>query len=71
MRLDWVKWHTHELAAVTVPTVGAVTVHPLLWTVTAVTVIRWGMAEWKHRPAPWPACPSDAVRVPEHANLTA
>lgn len=52
---DWVRWHTVELAAVTLPTVAAVTVHPAWAALTVGAAARWVLLEVRaHRDTPPP-----------------
>lgn len=57
MNGQWMRWHVAELAAVTAPTVAAVTVHPAWLAVTALFLARWVRAELSHRPDPPPPHP--------------
>ncbi|MGE3795964.1 MAG: hypothetical protein AB7I38_18840 [Dehalococcoidia bacterium] len=48
--VGWVRWHRVELAAVTLPTIAAVTVSPWWVAVTAAVVSRWWWLD-RHRDA--------------------
>src|SRR5699024_6134295 len=46
---SWIAWHAGELAAVGVPSLGAATVHPLLWVLTAGAGAAWGTHEYRQQ----------------------
>lgn len=51
----WVRWHTVELGAVTLPTVAAVTVHPAWAALSAGAGAWWALLEVRaHRDLPPP-----------------
>ncbi len=59
--MSWWRWHLTEIAAVTAPTVAAVTVHPGWLIVTGLLLARWVRAERSHRATPPPPNPDRDV----------